>query len=71
MYLERKIDVELEIWKQMSNRKPLILRGARQVGKSSSVRNLAKNFQYFIEINFDENNLVQFLNRLDIRFLML
>ena len=55
MYLERKIDVELEIWKKLPNRKPLILRGARQVGKSSSVRNLAKNFKYFIEINFDEN----------------
>ncbi len=55
MYLERKIDVELEIWKQIPNRKPLILRGARQVGKSSSVRNLAKSFKYFVEINFDEN----------------
>jgi len=55
MYLERKIDAELEIWKQLPNRKPLILRGARQVGKSSSVKNLAKNFKYFIEINFDEN----------------
>jgi predicted AAA+ superfamily ATPase len=55
MYLERKIDVELEIWKKLPNRKPLILRGARQVGKSSSVKNLAKNFKYFIEINFDEN----------------
>jgi len=55
MYLERKIDAELEIWKQLPNRKPLILRGARQVGKSSSVKNLAKKFKYFIEINFDEN----------------
>jgi predicted AAA+ superfamily ATPase len=55
MYLERKIDVELEIWKKLPNRKPLILRGARQVGKSSSVKNLVKNFKYFIEINFDEN----------------
>ncbi|TRX22846.1 ATP-binding protein [Flavobacterium franklandianum] len=55
MYLERKIDVELEIWKQLPNRKPLILRGARQVGKSSSVKNLSTKFKYFIEINFDEN----------------
>jgi predicted AAA+ superfamily ATPase len=54
MYLERTIDKELEIWKNLTKRKPIILRGARQVGKSSAVRNLAKNFQYFIEINFDE-----------------
>jgi predicted AAA+ superfamily ATPase len=54
MYLQRKIDVELEIWKQSPIRKPLVLRGARQVGKSSAVRNLATKFKYFIEINFDE-----------------
>lgn len=55
MYLKRKIDIELEIWKQLPNRKPLILRGARQVGKSSSVKNLSSKFKYYIEINFDEN----------------
>jgi predicted AAA+ superfamily ATPase len=67
MYLERKIDIELEIWKQLPNRKPLILRGARQVGKSSSVKNLSRKFKYFIEINFDENpNYTSiFENRLD------
>ena len=55
MYLERKIDAELENWKQLPKRKPLVLRGARQVGKSSAVRNLAIQFKYFIEINFDES----------------
>ena len=55
MYLERKIDKELESWKQSSKRKPLILRGARQVGKSSAVKNFTKKFDNFIEINFDEN----------------
>jgi predicted AAA+ superfamily ATPase len=39
----------------LKNRKPLVLRGARQVGKSSSVKNLAKQFKYFVELNFDEN----------------
>ncbi|POY41539.1 ATP-binding protein [Flavobacterium alvei] len=53
MYLKRKVDIELENWKQLPSRKPLIIRGARQVGKSSSVRNLAKHFKYFVEINFD------------------
>lgn len=54
MYLNRTIDAELLAWKNSSQRKPLMLRGARQVGKTSSVKNLATNFTYFIEINFDE-----------------
>ncbi len=55
MYLPRTIDNELNTWKSEINRKPILLRGARQVGKSSVVRNLAKQFNYFIELNFDEN----------------
>ncbi len=54
MYLERTIDSELENWRLSATRKPLMLRGARQVGKSSAVRNLATKFEYFIELNFDE-----------------
>ena len=38
MYLKRNIDVELFNWKNDTPRKPLLLRGARQVGKSTSVR---------------------------------
>lgn len=55
MYLERTIDKELVIWSATAQRKPLLLRGARQVGKSSVVKNLAKQFEFFVEINFDEN----------------
>ncbi|PJJ08714.1 hypothetical protein CLU83_2004 [Flavobacterium sp. 1] len=55
MYLKREIDAELELWMKDSKKKPLILRGARQVGKSSLVRNLGLKFEYFVEINFDEN----------------
>jgi uncharacterized protein len=54
MYLNRFVDIELANWQQKPDRKPLLLRGARQVGKSSTVRNFANNFAYFIEINFDE-----------------
>lgn len=59
MYLERNVDRELAIWKEITTRKPLVLRGARQVGKSSVVRNLGKKFNHFIEINFDETPLFQ------------
>lgn len=55
MYIERNIDFELKQWKENISRKPLILRGARQVGKSSSVRNLAQSFDYYIEVNFDDS----------------
>lgn len=54
MYLKRTIDEELLNWKIAEKRKPLILRGARQVGKTSTVKNLAAHFTYFAEINFDE-----------------
>ncbi|MCL1969148.1 MAG: AAA family ATPase [Bacteroidetes bacterium] len=55
-YLARKIDVDLWEWKNSESRKPLILRGARQVGKSSAVRELGGKFVYFLEINFENKD---------------
>jgi predicted AAA+ superfamily ATPase len=55
MYLERNIDHELRSWKEETGRKPLLIRGARQVGKSSSVRKLGESFELFLEINFEEH----------------
>lgn len=52
-YLHRNIDIELINWKNDPEKKPLLLRGARQIGKSSTVRNLGKSFLYYIEINFE------------------
>lgn len=54
MYLERNIDKELLRWKDDEERKPLLVRGARQVGKSSSIRKLGESFDSFLEINFEE-----------------
>ena len=53
-YFNRKIDNALLNWSQEKRHKPLMLRGARQTGKTSAVRNLGKNFKYFIEINFED-----------------
>lgn len=51
--LKRKIDQYLKEWKNNPERKPLIIKGARQVGKTESIRNFAKNnYQSVIEINF-------------------
>ncbi|MDR3328206.1 MAG: hypothetical protein LBT04_08885 [Prevotellaceae bacterium] len=55
-YIKRNIDRYLEEWKTSSIRKPLLLRGARQVGKSSSVREFGKNFEFLLEINFERKN---------------
>ncbi|MDR1951859.1 MAG: ATP-binding protein [Bacteroidales bacterium] len=56
MYIKRLIDSELLSWSKESGRKPLLLRGARQVGKSSVVRKLGENFEHFFEINFEKNS---------------
>jgi len=57
-YLKRDIDKELLGWKKSAIRKPLLLRGARQVGKTQSVRNLSTQFENFIEVNFEENRKI-------------
>lgn len=54
MYLKRNIDRELLLWTKSTSRKPLLLRGARQVGKSTAIRSLAANFEFYLEINFEE-----------------
>ena len=63
MYLNRSIDAELLQWKRSSNRKPLLLRGARQVGKSCSVRRLGQAFAHYIEVNFEKKPEVKELFR--------
>lgn len=54
-YIKRSIDDELLSWMKDPSRKPLLLRGARQVGKTTAVRALAKRFKYFIEIDFNQS----------------
>jgi len=58
-YIARSVDAELLKWKADLQHKPLLVRGARQVGKSSAVRNLGKTFKYFLEINFEKNKNAQ------------
>ncbi len=54
-YIERKIDNELREWRDSDNRMPLLIRGARQVGKTSSVRHLGESFKYYVEIDLNEH----------------
>lgn len=55
MYLKRKIDVYLQEWKKDTDRKPLIVTGTRQVGKTESIRRFGEeNYKSVIYINFVE-----------------
>jgi len=51
--MKRLIETRLEEWKANPRRKPLLLRGARQVGKTTSARALGQSFDSFVEINFE------------------
>ena len=51
MNFKRHIFDELVQWKTSSNAKPLILRGARQVGKTTLVRSFGESYTHFIELN--------------------
>ena len=53
MYLKRKIDSYLKNWKEDPEHKPLIIKGARQVGKTESILQFARaNYSNIIYINF-------------------
>ena len=60
-YYKRKIDHELESWASANERKPLLLRGARQVGKTSAVRHLGEKFKHFVQVDFNERHDVHYL----------
>ena len=52
--LKRKIDKYIEDF-YINNRNALLVTGARQIGKTFSIREFGKKFKSFIEINFIEN----------------
>lgn len=54
--MKRKITKDLQDWKDNLNRRPLIIRGARQVGKTYIVNEFAQDeFKNFITLNFERN----------------
>ncbi len=55
LYLKRKIDTFLTLWKADSDRKPLIVKGPRQVGKTESITRFGSmNYKSVVYINFVE-----------------
>ena len=52
-YLRRKIDKFLDDWLVSKTKKPIIIKGARQVGKTRAIEEFAKrNNLFIVEINF-------------------
>jgi hypothetical protein len=68
--IKRSIDYHLSIWQQRRNRKPLILRGARQVGKTHAIRALGSQFDAFVEINFELDQAAKSLFDIDLSCLL-
>ena len=65
-YISRRIDKELLAWKASQNRKPLLLRGGAPSGKSSSIRELGRHIEFFLEVNFDEKQTIHELFKRDL-----
>lgn len=60
-YLKRSIDNDLLTWAKAKDRKPLLLRGARQVGKTTAIRHLAEQFDNYVEVDFNARNDIHYL----------
>lgn len=52
--IKRTIVEELKSWKLSKGRKPLVLRGARQVGKTTAVHLFAESFEQYIYLNLEK-----------------
>ena len=64
LYLKRKIDAFLSEWKENPDKKPLIVKGPRQVGKTESIQRFAaENYTSVITINFVEEPKYKMITR--------
>ncbi len=63
MIFNRIASQYLEAWKIKSNRKPLIIRGARQVGKTTLVNEFARSYKYTILLNLEKSSDLEFFNK--------
>ena len=61
--MRRKIDALLANWKESRTRKPLLLSGARQVGKTWALREFGKHYKNTVYINLEVNsNVADYFN---------
>lgn len=68
--IKRKAEAELLKWKDSAHRKPLILRGARQVGKTTLVNLFSRHFTHYVYLNLERSDdLELFRDDLNVRAL--
>lgn len=60
MEYKRTIEDKLKNWRHSPFRKPLVLRGARQVGKTTAIRLFARSFRQFISLNLETDDAKMF-----------
>ena len=65
MHIDRELYGELEKWKNQNSRKPLIIRGARQVGKTTLVEDFAKSYKHSIVLNLEKSKARSFFEGTD------
>ncbi|MGB6094433.1 MAG: AAA family ATPase, partial [Moheibacter sp.] len=64
--MKRHISAKLKKWKSSKNRKPLILKGARQVGKTWAMKDFGRSeFEQMVYVNFERDKLLQNLFKQD------
>lgn len=65
MPFQRQIEIKLNEWKESAARKPLIIRGARQVGKTTLIEKFAQNYTHNISLNLEKNSDRHFFEDFD------
>ncbi len=53
--IDRLLMTDLQLWSEKDNRKPLVLRGARQVGKTTLVDEFSKRYDVYIKLNLEQS----------------
>ena len=61
----RQLTEELQKWSERDNRKPLVLRGARQVGKTTLVNELGKKYDVYIKLNLERSSDAEIFTKSD------
>ncbi len=62
---QRTVEPALDHWAEKENRKPLVLRGARQVGKTTIVKKFGKKFDNFLAVNMEREDIKTIFNSTD------
>ncbi len=63
MIFKRHIERQLSNWKAKTTSKPLIIRGARQTGKTTSVKKFAQTYQHSILLNLEKESDISFFEK--------